>query len=1610
MQQAKNHACLWVHPNVDEGMRGSRVTDRVSDPVPVRFVALVDPTDLETLGPGELDALVQGLRRTAELRVPGSPNVAESSTGSGLDVVHIVTDDSPFLVDSVITALEGLGRSIRVLFHPQFVVRRGIDGTLDEVCLEEADDVLPSGALVESWMTIVLGRDYSDQPPDVPAELRNVLASVRRTVADWPAMRERMHAIAFELRAAAPTGVDEADATEAAELLEWLLDDHLTVLGYREYRLSTVNDEDLLNPVPASGLGLLHQLQPVPSASFSSLSPAARAKAHDSELLVMTKANARSPVHRSVHMDYFGIKIFDSAGTVIGEHRFLGLLTSLANTANVRDTPVIRRRAEAVQRALKVVDGSHYSRDLEHFLESYPRDELFATSNDQLVEIAAGVLHMQNRRQTRLFTRSDAYGRYVTCLVYLPRDRYTTQVRKRVSGILQEALGGESVDFTVRVTESPTARLDYVVRLPLGSTIPVISHVELEAAVAAATRSWWDDFSAIVVRDVPESGVGDLLRLFDGAFPESYKEDYSPADGVRDALTIVGLVDGRLDLELTDSADAHGHENRFRVISLGQPMSLTRVLPMLQHLGVEVRDEHPYEVECSDGRTAAILDFGLEPLPAEYPAPDTLPARFRAAFRASWDGRSDSDALNALIIKAGLEWREIVLLRAYARHLRQGSMPFGLEYIERALLQHPRICALFIELFHARMRPSGESLRDVGTVLVEVNIALEAVVSLDDDRILRCILGQIHATLRTNFYALDIGDTSHLALGLKMSSRELAHLPLPRPLYEVWVYSPRVEGVHLRFGAIARGGLRWSDRSEDFRTEVLGLVKAQEVKNAIIVPVGAKGGFLPKNLPDPNVDRDAWMQEGRAEYREFVSALLSITDNLVDGVVVTPPNVRRHDGDDTYLVVAADKGTATFSDLANTIAAESGFWLGDAFASGGSHGYDHKGMGITARGAWESVKRHFRELGLDTQEDDFTVVGIGDMSGDVFGNGMLLSPHIKLIAAFDHRDIFIDPHPDPAASIIERRRLFELPRSSWRDYDTTVISAGGGVYSRSAKSIELSAEARTLLGIEHHEPLVPADVIRAILTAPVDLLWNGGIGTYVRSQSESNADVGDKANDTIRVCGDELRCRVVAEGGNLGLTQLGRIEAARIGVRLNTDAIDNSAGVDTSDHEVNLKILLDGEVRSGRIDVAERNALLQSMTAEVAALVLDDNYRQNLTLGNARAQAPVLLGVHQRFMRQLEREQVLNRQLERLPDDGQIDALRSAGLGLTGPELAVLLAYSKISLTAALNASDIADDPWFASVLERYFPAVCVERFADRLADHPLRRSIISTVAGNDLINLGGISFVFLVMEETGTTAAEAVRAASVAMSVFEIPQIRTAINALDNLVPTQTQVALHVELRRLLERSTRWFLQTRGGSLDVGQQIRDFAPLVQAYQDRVVVALRGDEALRLQRDVDAFVVGGAPEALSRRVASLLDVYTLLDIRDLCVRTGESPDAAIDMYFALSERFAVDRMLLMITALPSDDHWDFQARQALREDLYGVLAALTESVIRSTSVQLGCDERIRLWESEHALGITRTRLTIEQVVERGPDVAALSVALRVLRNLVSQTATATAPR
>jgi len=1574
-----------------------------------------DPADIAAAALAHLELARDRLPGVARVSVTNPPPDAKGRARHS--VVQIVTDDMPFLVDSVTMAIDQSVQSIHLVVHPTLAVARTVTGQLRRIVDGEAEAGEGEPVVHESWMHVEIDRLSGSDAQALEARLVRVLGDVREAVEDWPKMRRAALTIADGLATDPPAGVSDEEVSEGWELLRWLADNHFTFLGYREYELRRTDGEDVLVAVPGSGLGILRADQHV-SASFGVLPPEQRARAREPHVLVLTQANTRSTIHRPSYLDYVGVKVFDADGQVTGEKRFLGLYTSTAYTQSVLRVPVLRRKVWQIQELAGFAPDSHDGKNLLELLEGYPRDELFQISDEELYPIVMSVLAMQERRQTRLFLRRDIYGRFMSCMVYLPRDRYTTAVRLEIARILKEAYRGTTVDYTARVTESVLARLHFVVRVPSGTPLPEVDPDALEARLVAATRSWIDDYGDALRDAFGEEEAAELAARWSHAFPEGYKEDFSAADAVADVRRVEQLDEGaQMALELYEPPGCALGERRFKVATLGAALSLSEVLPVLQRMGVEVTDERPYVFERTGAEEAHLYDFGLryDPMrsaimrpggaPATAPsgAPIELRTLFEDAFRAVWEGRVESDGLNALVTLAGLTWRQVAVLRAYMKYLRQAGSTFSESYVEQCLSANLGITRDLVHLFEVRLDPgfTGDREAVAEQVVTRVQTELDDVKSLDQDRILRSFLALIGATLRTNAFQPAADGEPHPYLSFKLDPHAIPDLPKPRPRFEIWVYSPRVEGVHLRFGPVARGGLRWSDRREDFRTEVLGLVKAQMVKNAVIVPTGAKGGFYPKQLPEPVTDRDAWLADGVASYRTFVSGLLDITDNLVDGEVVPPPDVVRHDGDDPYLVVAADKGTATFSDIANQIAAEYGFWLGDAFASGGSAGYDHKAMGITARGAWESVKRHFREMGLDTQAEDFTVVGIGDMSGDVFGNGMLLSEHIRLVAAFDHRHVFVDPSPDAAASFAERRRLFELPRSSWDDYDKNLISSGGGVWPRSAKSVPVSHEMGEALGLPAGVThLTPAELVHAILLAPVDLLWNGGIGTYVKASSETHADAGDKANDAVRVDGRELRARVVGEGGNLGLTQRGRVEAAQHGVRLNTDAIDNSAGVDTSDHEVNIKILLDRLVRRGELTEQARNELLVEMTDDVAHHVLRDNYEQNVVLGNARSQAPALLTVHHRLIRELERRGDLDRALEFLPSDGDIERRHAALEGLTSPELSVLVAYSKLTLGEDLMASGIADEPWSSAALRAYFPPLIVKRYADELSAHRLRREIIVNTLVNDMINRGGITFVFRACEETGASPVEVARAFAVVREVFGLRPLWDRIEALDSLVPTSAQSALYLESRRLLDRATRWLLQERRSAVDVTAEIAHFAPVARVAP-LVPKFLRGVERERFERRAADFVAAGAPHELSAEVAGLLDAFSLLDICELAAASGEEPESVTELYFALSERFEVDRMLNRITQLPRDDRWSSLARMSLRYDLYSALAMLTRAVQRAAPSGEP-DRRIEAWEALNAEGLGRTQATLAEIASsESSDLASLSVALRVIRTLVS---------
>jgi glutamate dehydrogenase len=1546
---------------------------------------------------------------TARVRV-FTPTVQDHGwSAHGHSVVEVVTDDMPFLVDSITMELANQQRNLHVVIHPQLEVERDITGELVEVRpVDERAAHKSTSAIRESWMHIEVDRVAdSENPHEIEAALQRVLRDVREAVEDW----ERMHAQVLQViddleKNPPPLPAEEIEQGKA--LLQWLADDHFTFLGYREYRLENQAGDDVLRAIPGTGFGILRADQDM-SHSFGKLPAPVKEKAREKVLLVLAKANSRATVHRPAYLDYVGIKAYDESGEVVGERRFLGLYSSAAYTESLTRIPVLAEKAAEVLRRVGFDKHSHAGKALMDTLENYPRDELFQTPVDELAKIAEAVMYTRERRQLRLFVRRDTYGRYVSCLVYLPRDRYSTTVRERFAAILKQRLGGEHVEFSAKVGEATMAQVHFVVHPPKGEKIDDINVVELERRLVDAARSWHDDFVTAVIAEYGEQAGSRLSRTYADSFPEGYKEDF-PARTASADLGRLEAIEGDegIDLSIYEPMDAGRGEARLKVYRIGPPLSLSAVLPMLSSMGVEVVDERPYELE-SLARRSHIYEFGLR---YGQSLPEEARVLFQEALKAIWERNNEIDGFNALVLGAGLTWRQATVLRAYAKYMRQGGTPFAQDYIEEALRNNVDITRLLVQLFEARFAPGRDFLpadaearvAKVTDIEDRIGRALDDVASLDHDRILRSYLTNVSATLRTNYFQTDAEDHSKPYISFKLEPSAIPELPEPRPKYEIFVYSPRVEGVHLRFGAVARGGLRWSDRRDDFRTEVLGLVKAQMVKNTVIVPVGAKGGFFCKQLPDPG-ERDAWLAEGIACYKTFISGLLDITDNLVGGETVPPRDVVRHDSDDSYLVVAADKGTATFSDIANEVAMDYGFWLGDAFASGGSVGYDHKAMGITARGAWVSVQRHFREMGVDCQNEDFTAIGIGDMSGDVFGNGLLCSEHTKLVAAFDHRDIFLDPTPDPAISFAERKRLYELPRSSWQDYDKDLISEGGGVYSRSLKKIPLTPQVCEVLDINAGiQSMTPAALMKAILQAPVDLLWNGGIGTYVKSSSETNADAGDKANDAIRVNGADLRVKCVGEGGNLGLTQRGRIEYAAAGGRINTDFIDNSAGVDTSDHEVNIKILLDRVVADGDLTRKQRNELLASMTDEVGDLVLRDNYQQNVALANALANAAPLLHVHEDWMKKLESEGVLNRELEGLPPTREVRRRLERGEALTVPELSVLMAWTKIVLADELVASDLPDDPFLRSDLFGYFPSKMRQGYRPQMEDHPLRREIIVTQVVNDLVNGAGMTYWPRLAGETGATAAELTRANFVAREIFGSLEMRKELASYDNKLDAAVQTRMRIEMRTLVERASRWLVTNRRPPLDSEATVEFFGVTAQKVMTELPSLMSGRELEAFEALRDSLVAKGVPEDLATRVAVLPPAYMILGIVETSAREGIDALEVARVHFALGERLGLPLLVSRILALPRDDRWQTMARAALRDDLQAVHAQLTSQVLTSTSPEDPAPVRIAKWEEKDAVVVARAATTLEEICsDENADLARMSVGLRVVRGLLSNT-------
>ncbi|HZB19986.1 MAG TPA: NAD-glutamate dehydrogenase, partial [Blastococcus sp.] len=1478
----------------------------------------------EVLGhePAELADLALGHLRLAEVRPPGSATVDAQKLPDGRAVIRLVTDDMPFLVDSVTAEVVRQGFALAHIVHPVVVVRRDLRGQILAFCDSNLAAGCGADALTESWMAVVLDGPLDDEASsDLVAGLRTVLDDVRAVDEDSERLRVRVRELADRLDELARPGADADpadDPAEAAALLRWLADGNFVFLGARD--LEQVAGRGNAGPavVPGSGLGVLR-------SDTDMSEPAARmpgaVRTPGQQLITVTKADTRSPVYRRAWLDLVAVSLPPDPDGRARQARFVGLFPSAAYTSSVVDVPLVRRRVAEVVTRSGVPSDSHTGKELLEVLETYPRDELLQVGADELLPVALAVLHLQERRQTRLFLRQDPTGRFWSALVYLPRDRYTTEVRLAMQHVLLERLNGASIEYTARSTESVLARLHFVVRMPVsrrGATKPVDVDVEaLQAELAAAARSWTDELSDALNARYGADAEKLLARVAD-AFPTGYQQDFSAEQAVDDLARLDGLSEGQLSMRLWTPRGAAAGERRLSIYRVGQRLLLSEVLPVLQNMGVDVVDERPYEIDRIGAPPTWIYDFGVAVPAGELPLLRSLPERFTEAVGAVWRGDAEDDGLGALVLLAGLNWRQVSVVRAYVQWLRQAGLPFGQTYVQQTLAAHPDVVARLVLLFETRFSPgrvTGRAKRQ--EELVEaLRGSIGEVESLDADRVLSSLLAAVTATQRTTYYAGG-------PLALKLDPHAVPDLPAPRPAREVWVSSPRIMGIHLRFGAVARGGLRWSDRREDLRTEVLGLVKAQMVKNTVIVPTGAKGGFVVKQSLPEGASRDAVLAQGQACYREFIGALLSLTDNLVEGKVVPPEKVVRHDGDDTYLVVAADKGTATFSDLANAVAIERGFWLGDAFASGGSVGYDHKAMGITARGAWESVTRHFRELGVDVQTQDFTVVGVGDMSGDVFGNGMLLSKHIRLVAAFDHRHVFVDPAPDAAASFAERKRLFGLQRSSWADYNRSRISAGGGVWPRTAKSIPVSGPMRAALGLaDGVDSLTPVELIRAILLAPVDLLFNGGIGTYVKASTESALDVGDKANDAVRVDGEQLRVRVVGEGGNLGLTQRGRVEYALTGGRVNTDAIDNSAGVDTSDHEVNIKIALNRVVDDGELTAEGRAALLGEMTDEVAAAVLTDNHDQNATLAVEVTSARSLLDAHERFLRSLERSGRLVRSVEALPDDRALAERRRDGRALTSPELSVLLAYAKLEAGDVVLGTDLPDDPALEGLLTGYFPSRLRERFLTAITGHPLRREIVATALTNRSVNVAGVTGLFRLAQETGVPLERVVQAHVVARAVFDVDRLWDAVGSLDNRVSATAQVELRTEATRLAERTTRWLLrqpELAAEETPTIAEVRDrFIAPVAEVRAGLRTWLLGGEAEAYAERAARLRAAGVPAELAAEVAAAPLMPAALYLAVTAERTGAPVALAGRVVQAIVDRLSLVPLREMIIALPRD--------------------------------------------------------------------------------------------
>ena len=1519
-----------------------------------RFYERVAPDDLLPRGEPELVGGALSAWQLLRSHKPGMPRVRVFNPDKKADgwtslhtVVEIVNDDMPFLVDSVAAEINRQSLAIHQVIHPVVHVQRDRGGRFKSL-LE--DEFAETGAAAESVMHIEITEQRRPEALQrLQESLEKVLEDVRAAVEDWPAMRVRIADLAAQLDASPPP-VPKADLEEARAFLRWLDGGNLTFIGYREYDFGRDGRSTTLSTAKDSGLGVLRD----PTRSVLSgwadgaiVPEDVAAYVREPRVVMVSKANGRSRVHRAVHLDTIMVKKFDGDGSVTGLRIFVGLFTSSVYHQALSDIPLLSRKVDTVIDRAGFQPASHDGMSVLSILESLPRDDLFQYSDDDLLETVLGILHMQNRQRVALFVRRDPFRRFVSCLIYMPRERYTTQMRERMQQIVEDGFGGPVSVFYVQVSDAPHARLQFIVRIDRDrEQEPDLDAIERH--LAEVGRDWRDELSRALVAAHGEAEGLEVFHLYADAFPASYRERNTAEAALADIAKIESvLAGGEIAADLYRPADASGDWIRFRIYHPDAQLPLSDVLPVLENMGLRVIGEVAHRISKKGAESEFWLhDFGMETRLGQTVDLDRVKESFEALFTGIWRGELEDDGFNALVVSTGLDGRRVSVLRAYCKYLRQAAIPFSQAYMEATLLANPGITETIVALFEAIFDPKPDDRRDrrVKSLRTKIETALDGVENLDEDRILRRYLNVVLATLRTNCYQPGADGGAKPYLSFKIDSHAVDELPAPLPLVEIFVYSPRVEAIHLRGGKVARGGIRWSDRREDFRTEILGLMKAQMTKNAVIVPVGAKGGFVVKRPPGDG-GRDALLREGIECYKTLISGMLDLTDNLKPSGLVHPEFVLRRDEDDPYLVVAADKGTATFSDIANAVARDYDFWLDDAFASGGSAGYDHKKMGITARGAWESVKRHFREAGIDIQSEDFTCIGIGDMAGDVFGNGMLLSEHIKLVGAFNHMHIFIDPKPDPANSFKERKRLFEMPRSSWADYDAALISKGGGVFERRAKSIRITPEMRAALGLPAGETITPNNLIRALLKAPVDLLWLGGIGTYVKAPGESHADVGDRVNDALRVNATELRCRVVGEGANLGVTQRARVAYGLDGGRINPDFIDNSAGVSTSDHEVNIKILLGEVMASGQLSRAQRDKLLGEMTDELAEHVLMDNYRQSMAISHAEARGSTLIGAAGRLIRSLERAGHLDRAVEFLPDDETLAERQAAGLGPTRAEIAVLLAYSKMTLYDEILASDVPDDPFLVQDAGLYFPRPLRSKFAEFVPGHRLRREISATYITNSLINRAGPTFVGEVSEKTGASAIEVTKAYLITRQIFGLHKHWAEIEALDNKVAADVQTTLNLDIRRLIERGTIWMLRNGPRPLDVTRAIGRYAVGIESLADGLDKRIPAELRDGIRAAADGYCDRQVPRPLARRVANLEVLFSGCDIVRIAADGGHSVNDVAEVYYEIGRRLSLDWLRRAAEALPVETDWQVMATAAVVDDLYAQQSELTVRIM-----------------------------------------------------------------